>query len=369
MKKQNLLVTVLFCAFLGGMCLLSLLLPKRAFSELENRSLAAAPKLTGERLLSGRFMEDAEQWTADHAPLRDRWAQLKALAERAAGKRENDGVYLAAQDTLISRLEEPDEDLALQNAAAVRTLAEKLPVPLCLGLIPTAASVWADRLPAGAPTLDEAAWTERLYEAFGGPTLDLAGALNAHREEPVFYRTDHHWTSLGARWAADAVFEALELPPLAVAELEPRVVSEDFRGTTWSRAGAWWIPPDEIRVMVPEAGVRVASLAGGKEEPGALYVPSWLEKKNQYAFFLGGNQPACVIRTEAQGPKLLLLRDSFSDSLAPFLCLRCSEIHLLDLRYYRQSVSDYVRDNGIDQVLVLYSLPEFLSDRNLAHVR
>lgn len=368
MKKQNCLITILFCLFLGGMALLSLLLPKRAFSELENRSLAQPPRFSGESLLSGRFMEEAETWVSDHAVLRDRWAQLKALAERVSGKRENEGVYLAARDTLISRVDPPDEELVRRNLAAVRTLAAESGVPVRLGLIPTAASVWAERLPAGAPTLDEDAWIGRLYRDWGGPAVDLAGALRARRQEPVFYRTDHHWTSLGARYAADAIFSALGQPPLREEELRPVTVSKRFYGTAWSRAGAWWVPPDEIDVMVPEEGIEVVSLAGGAEQPGALYVPDWLQKKNQYAYFLGGNQAACVLRTGAAGPKLLLLRDSFSDSLAPFLCLRFSEIHLLDLRYYRQSVLDYIRERDIGEVLVLYSLPTFLEDRNLAHL-
>jgi hypothetical protein len=63
--------------------------------------------------------------------------------------------------------------------------------------------------------------------------------------------------------------------------------------------------------------------------------------------------------------KLLVVRDSYADALAPFLAQNFSEVHLLDLRYYRASVARYAADNGIDQILVLYSVPNFVTDQNL----
>ena len=111
-----------------------------------------------------------------------------------------------------------------------------------------------------------------------------------------------------------------------------------------------------------EDGKTVISNFTGREEPGRLYVPERLETKNQYAYFLGGNQPLCVIQSQAEGPKLLVLRDSYSDCLAPFLSERFGEIHLFDLRYNRLSPADYIREQGIDLVLVLYSFETFTEE-------
>ena len=67
-------------------------------------------------------------------------------------------------------------------------------------------------------------------------------------------------------------------------------------------------------------------------------------------------------------PRLLLIRDSYSDSLAPFLAQRFSEVHLVDLRYYHTSVADYMAEQGIDTAVVLYSVSNFLADRNLIYL-
>ena len=98
----------------------------------------------------------------------------------------------------------------------------------------------------------------------------------------------------------------------------------------------------------------------------SLYHPEKLEVKDKYAFFLGGNQPLCVIQNpDALNGKLLVVRDSYSDSLAPVLAEEFREVHLFDLRYNNTSLKQYVADNGIDQVLVLYSGNNFNTDQNL----
>ncbi len=112
-------------------------------------------------------------------------------------------------------------------------------------------------------------------------------------------------------------------------------------------------------------GVNVTAYYTGKPEEGKLYVEDFLEKKDKYSYFLGGNQPLCVIESEKNdGPKVLVIRDSYSDSLAPFLTERFSEVHLFDVRYNMMSPSQYVQANDIDEVIVLYSFNNFVQGQN-----
>ena len=104
---------------------------------------------------------------------------------------------------------------------------------------------------------------------------------------------------------------------------------------------------------------------GTPEETG-LYDNDYLGEKDKYSTFLGGNQPLCVIRNGEGTGKLLLIRDSYADSLAPFLARHFEEVHLLDLRYYRGAASAYAAENGIGQIVVLQSVPNFITDQNLA---
>lgn len=378
-KKFNIFLTVLFCAFIGGMGVISLLLPDKDFSELENRYLQKPPKLSLETLSSGEFMEDAEDYVSDHILGRDFWVAAKAWSERLSGKKENEGVYFGAKDTLINRVNTPAwEDIPAQQGVPAKqglltrmgfvdALVGNVSVPVYFGLIPSAAEIWRDRLPKGAPTADEKAIIDQLYFSTGASTIDLYGALNAHRDEDVYYRTDHHWTSLGAFYGANAICDSLGLEPLDLSNYQKTTVTDQFYGTSFSTSGVRWLPPDHIDTYVPDEGVTVTSWFNGSPVEGSLYVDSKLEVKDKYAYFLGGNQPLCVIESEKapDGPKVLLIRDSYSDSLAPFLTERFSEIHLFDLRYNLTSIQSYVEEHDIDTVIVLYSFANFTTDDKL----
>ena len=365
-KKYSVLLSALFCAFIGGICIVSLLLPKKEFSELENRYLSKAPELSIESLKDGSFMENSENFTADHIVGRDFWVSMKSWCERFTGKQENNGVYFAQGGALINRVDEPDPQHLDKGIQSLNALAEQSPVPVHFGLIPSAAAIWRDRLPAGAPTADELAIIDRLYSSTKAGTVDVAAALAAHAAEDLYYRTDHHWTSLGAFYGANAILDSMDLEPLNLDDYQKTTVSDSFNGTIFSSSGVRWVQPDTIDTYVSGEGVSVTSYFNGKPAEGALYFPEKLEKKDKYTFFLGGNQPLCVIKAENDGPKVLVIRDSYSDSLAPFLTERFSEIHLFDLRYNLNSIQKYIQENGIDQVLVLYSFNNFATDTHLS---
>ena len=367
-SKYSKFLTGLFCAFIGGMLLVSTVLPDREMSETENRYLQQAPTLNLESITDGTFMSQAEDYTADQIVGRDLWVALKAWCERLSGKQENNGVYFGKADTLLNRVNDPDPDDLQTRLDYVDALVGNVSVPVYFGLIPSSSAVWADRLPAGAPTADELSIIDRLYFSTGANTIDLAGALAAHSEEDIYYRTDHHWTSLGAFYGANAIFEALGLEPLELSDYQKTTVTDQFYGTIYSTSGVRWVRPDVIDTYIPADGVHVTSWFGAQPSEGSLYVDHYLSVKDKYSYFLGGQQqPLCVIESDKapDGPKVLVLRDSYSDSLAPFLTERFSEVHLFDPRNNLTSVKDYVAQNDIDTVLVLYSFQNFTTDQNL----
>ena len=377
-KKYCIFLTVLFSLFIGGILVGSLLAPDKEFSELENRFLQTPPELSVENLENGKFMEDAEDYVNDHIIGRDFWVALKAWSERLSGKQENNGVYFGKEDTLLNRLDEPSwEDIPAQGstpaqeglgtrAKYINALVDNMDVPVYFGIIPSSSEIWSDRLPKGAPTADEKAIIEKLYDTVQTYTIDLYSALEAHKDEEIYYRTDHHWTSLGAYYGYTALMEAMGMEALPLDESAKVTVSDSFYGTIFSSSGVRWVAPDHIDRYISGDGVKVTSYFDSTPTEGSLYVDSYLDKKDKYSSFLGGNQPLCVIQTEhTDAPKVLVIRDSYTDSLAPFLTQNFSEIHLFDPRMNLNSVKAYVEENQIDQVVVLYSISNFVSAKNL----
>lgn len=364
-------LSAFFCVFLAGLLAWHLLLPDRERSGVENRTLAQFPEFSWESLKDGSFTQGVEEYFADQFPLRDQWTGLKARTEQLLGKREFNGVYLCG-DALIAKVEPPKDGLEEKNLSYVSRLAERTELPVYLGLIPSAAEIWRDRLPKGAESWDQAAFIAQAGSLEGVEPVDFLTALRDHAGERawegIFYRTDHHWTTLGAYYGYAAVMEALgrgeEVLEVEEAKKRDLPVSNGFQGTLYSQSGVHWLEPDSIEFWV-EDHFQVTSWRSGKPEAAELYDYDYLGEKDKYSAFLGGNQPLCVIKNPEGTGKLLLIRDSYADSLAPFLALHFEEVHLLDPRYYRYSAAKYGSENGLDAIAVVYSVPNFITDRNL----
>jgi hypothetical protein len=317
---------------------------------------------------NGKFMEDFEDYIIDQFPLRDQWIRLKARSEKLLGKQENNKVYFGTDgNTLFAQYTRPSAGELEKRVGYVNQLAANLAqlnVPTYFALIPDKSLVWADRLPANAPNVDDGSVIRDTAALVSDKVnwIDLSDALKG---DDVFYRTDHHWSTMGAYQGYTALMNAMN-GSVTVPDRVPALVSDSFYGTTFSSSGAGWITPDEMYTWVPEGTLSVTRYPTGRPEKGQLYDLSKLEVKDKYSMFLGGNQPLCIIENEnSDGGKLLVIRDSYCDSLAPFLGLDYSEVHLWDLRYNRTSLKQYILQNGIDQVLVIYSNSNFASDGNL----
>ena len=371
-KKYCIFITALFCAFIGVFLVANAVSPDRTFSEMENRNLEQLPTPSVKTLLSGEFMKDFETYTTDQFVGRDSWIGLKSTTERVLGKQENNSVYFCDKDTLITRFDQPDSQKVTDNLTYVNNFVENVDIPVTFSLIPTQACIWADRLPAGAPNASQTDILDQAQAAVPGATwADLYTPLWEHKDEDIFYRTDHHWTSLGAYYGYTGLAEALGFTPVSLDSYTETVRSTEFYGTVFSSSGVRWVKPDTISTYVPDTGITVTEHSYNNkgnpiEIPRSLYVESFLSVKDKYSMFLGGNQSLGVVKTpNTDKPKLLIIRDSYTDSVVPFLTPHYSEIHLIDLRYYKLSIQDYIEQNGIDQALVLYSVPNFVTDSNL----
>lgn len=366
-KTTNRIITAFFSVFIGGFFLLNLFFPDKDFSEKENRSLQTLPSFSLSSLFSGEYATRFESYCSDQFTGRDGWIEMKAFSELAQGKEQNNGVFLCDGERLIEPYTAPD-DAHLRSAVQAADSLSETGVPVSLALIPTAAELYADLLPEGAPNDSQSAVINAAYAQTTLQTVDLLSALSAHTNEYIFYSTDHHWTSLGAYYAANALRSAWGLPEIEHDELTPETVSDSFLGTLYSSSGFFWVLPDEMETLVaaPEGSFVTRYETNGTEQTLPLYNYDRLSVKDKYTFFLGGNIPRAVVDTGTEdASSLLILRDSYADSLVPFLTDAFSEIHLLDLRYYTGSVKEYIAEQNIDRVLVLYSPENFCTDSSV----
>lgn len=367
-KKALWAEALIFLAFIGVFFILNLVLPDRQFSEQENRYLQMKPEFSFKSLFSGDYTSKFETYTTDQFTFRDEWITLKAASELALGKQENNDVHLCENGTLIEGYERPESSALDANMSALNALVENTDAQVYFALIPDKSDLYASLLPKNAPNDSEKEVIDYCYAQSNATNVDMYSALGAHTDEYIFYRTDHHWTSLGAYYGFSALAESMGFDyPALDSYADRHVISEEFYGTTWSSSGFSWVGPDTMEIFVNEPeGLKVTSYPEGSPVEGKLYDFSFLEKKDKYSTFMGGNCPLHEIVTGTEGkPSLLIIRDSYTDSLLPLLLDDFSEIHVLDLRYYRASLKSYIEQNDFDSVLVCYSVSNFSTDSNI----
>ena len=194
-----------------------------------------------------------------------------------------------------------------------------------------------------------------LYETFSF----IAGRGNTQ----LYYRKDHHWTTDGA-----AIAFGVWKPWLDFLGTKENVLTKDFQGTLYSKV--LWDDGhrDTISAFTaPEQdGYKVT--ADGKVMLGGMYQRQFLEKKDKYAVFFGGNYGRLAIETgkKETGQNLLIIKDSFANCFAPLAAYHYDNVYMVDLRYFSGNLAEYAAEQGITEVLTLYSMENMINDRNLS---
>ena len=359
---RNKTITSFFCLLLAVSALIGLLMPDRYYSEREKRTLTQKPKFTVADFISGEFSGELEKYLTDQVPLRDGWVTMKTYMELTVGKRESGGVYICKDKYLMDKFTSYSKKQLASNAATLVDLQEKLAaegISMNTILVPMAAQVLTDKLPAYAPVADYAAILQVLTDA-GIDTTDVLSALAAHSSENIYYRTDHHWTSLGAYYAYCA-WRGIEPN---VDEWTQEVLCDDFYGTTWNKVSLPSVPAEEITAWYKHIN-RSVSYNNGQYETDSIYERKYLSGSDQYAVFLNSNQAQTVIEGSGKNGKLLLIKDSYGNTFSQFPVEDYAEVHVLDLRFFKGDVAEYARENGITDALVLYGVQNFVKDTNL----
>jgi hypothetical protein len=366
--KNNILPLLIFTVFIGAFFVLNLALPDRDFSQQENRALQKCPAFSLSALFSGSYTSDYEKYSADQFALRDMWMPLKARAELLVGKTENNGVYYCG-DTLIKQFKATDTQKLEAKVDAVNTFASKLNVPVYFGLIPGASDIWHGKLPQNAPNSSQKELIGDCYSRCSAKCIDIYSLLQSHSSEDIYYRTDHHWTSLGAYYGYEALSASMGYTAPDISTYDRKTVTNSFCGTNWSSSGFTWVKPDSMETFVDDSGVDVDNYSKGADSApvqSGLYAKDFLDKKDKYSYFMGGVTPLLHVKTEnSSAPSLLIIRDSYTDSLLPFLTQNYSDIYVIDLRYFRNNAAEFAKDKQVDSVLILYSVSNFCTDDNI----
>jgi hypothetical protein len=339
------------------------------FSESENRYLAARPKPTAVGLADGSFMEQFELYTEERLPLRDVLIRLKSAVEQLQLKNENNGIAVGRDGYLFEKLVAPGAQIE-KNRAALVNFAEKCGRDINICIIPNSCEILKEKLPAGFPNIAQRDEISDLYTALKGmdnvSVTDMYDILSEHRNEYIYYRTDHHWTTQGAYYGYLKLCEDMGLDPVSPDMLsDKRKDVPGFLGTYYSKYRGFGIESDVLTYY----DIAISEYETGGVSHEGLYDLDKLDTYDKYAMFMYGNEGLSIVRSSEEPnalrkKELILFKDSYSNCLIPFMTYNYDTITVIDLRYFNASVSELLRDHADADVLLLYNFMHYDEDNH-----
>ena len=361
MKKIKLVYVSSLFLFLFALGVLAIS-GEKSFSEEENRSLT---NFSLEKLADKDYKEvealfqDAlsDQWKG-----RTRLVHLSSTIRNSLGITKINGTYIGKDGHLFNVVTERDFDNERykRNLSYVEELFQKgeaKGTKNTLLLVPSPGTILKDKLPDSAVLYDADSKYREAGDIVGDSLLDVRNEFNAVKEDNLYYKTDHHYSSIGAHICRDAYRKEHS-------EYKGHKVSDEFLGTLYSRV---LINPNEKDTIEAYDNEEAVTCYSGDADNGGkpikMYDKDKLATKDKYAYFFGGNEGLITIK--GKGDKnLLVIKDSFANSMIPMLAEEYNNIYMVDLRYYSASV-DILLEKDIDEILVMYEMTNFMEEQTL----
>ncbi len=396
-RRAEVLTVGIITAFILCFSVWCLVAPKQTFSENENRALASWPAYSFDTLKDGSYMSGIQTYLSDHFPLRDPFMTLKTKYEMLTGREEINDIYLAKDGYYIEAYKTPKQQKKIitqfQKLQDAITTGAKENVRVML--VPTAISTYNTKLPNCAPdrgvlrqvdTMNEIyaalpnmqkvdAWralqtaaaqeetdrTRASGDADGAQPVAEAGDADhdTSTADGLYYHTDHHWTTHGAYVGYQAYCSAAGLSPIPEADFQKTCVTTDFHGTIFSKLHDSTVPGDAITLYENPANQLTVSYPDTGEVTDTLYNRDYLAQKDKYSMFLNNLHPLVEITNASADSdrQLVLIKDSYANSMVPFLVHHYQKIYVFDTRYYRFGPSSFINEHPeVTDVLLLYNM-------------
>lgn len=188
--------------------------------------------------------------------------------------------------------------------------------------------------------------------------IDAYSEISKHTDEYLYFRTDHHWTSLGAYYAYCAFAKKAGFTPVNKDILQTGKLSP-FLGTLYkaTQSAAVEKDPDYVEYFIPATSTTAIASdtsASLSNSYSVKVINTEIKSSNKYLAFLGGDHGVTKITTDAPGDRsIVVIKESFANAFVPWLCNNYKTIYVIDPRQINVNLASFVKTNSIDEVLFL----------------
>lgn len=330
--------------------------------------LIKRPKLTKKSVQDAEFQKDYETYLGEQFPGRPYWVKAEAKLQRLFGRQDANGVYFGKDGYLLEKYKEQDFNWkkVKKNLKQTSEFLQEYPNAKVL-FVPVKSSTLADKLPLFAQVSGEGRFFGMADKLIPQGQRSMAWkALDAHKDEYIYYRTDHHWTTLGAFYAYQAWAGEMGYAPLGKGSFTITPACGTFFGTTYAKARTGG-RADTIHLYKARNRSFHLDYNMGEFQSASFYDMEKLDGDDPYSVFFGGNQALVDIRQEgeADGGTLLIIKDSFGNCFAPLAAVHYKRTVVVDLRYMNLPVSKLLKVYPADDILILYNSVQFMEDKDI----
>lgn len=185
-------------------------------------------------------------------------------------------------------------------------------------------------------------------------SVDVYSIISENIDKYLYFRTDHHWTALGAYYAYTSFMNTKGEEVIPIEKYEVDII-KPFLGTTYSATLSKRLEenPDYVKIYIPFINHDFYVYYNEPVKKEVIDM-SHINKKNKYGVFLGGDYPLGKITTEINnGKSILVIKDSYANSFIPFLIPHYQNIYIVDPRFFKQNIIELIEEKEIQEVLFL----------------
>ena len=341
------------------------------FSQIENRYLKKFPDINMDKFISGNFSENLDEYLEDHFPFRNNFISIKSYFEILIGRTDNNGVFLGKNNYLIEMFNKLDLNITNKNLNLLNNFSKDSNKNISVMLIPTSTEILKDYLPKFSTNINQNNYLKYIEDSLNKNIkfINPTSLLNQKKNEYIYYRTDHHYTTLGAYYCYLVFCKNYSIGPLSLNEFNIKEVSNNFIGSLSSKVNLIHQIPDSVQIFEPIKENKL-SVKYSDKETNSLYEFSYLENNRaHYNIFLDNNHPLIVINTSIKnGKNITIIKDSYANSFIPFLTNHFEEIHVIDLRFFNSNINKYLEENNLNDILFCYNVKNFSEENNLIFI-
>lgn len=351
--------TSLWTIMINGICIFFMILflldKKLFFSEEENR------------FLEPFHWNNVDTYINDHFPFRIKFIQLKNRFQKKIGKTYINQIYIGADDYLIPDFIKTDkEDFIMKSINQFQEKNNNVDVMI----IPDSILINEDKL-SYHKKIEEEQEIKKLYSRLKTNNISVIPIFQEYHKNgyELYYKTDHHWNMLGAYLAYQEYQKSKGKEYYQLNQFEKETISTDFLGTSYYQVLG--IGKAEEMVLYTKGNKLSVNYVYEKRKTTTLYESKYLKTRDKYSYFLDNNHALIQIDNHSikNNSRLLIIKNSFANSMIPFLINNYHTIDVIDLRYFQESVSDYCRENKITNILILYNLNNLYQDLSIIKLK